>query len=60
MGKEESGGKQQLLHSVKTLLLSGIAYIVNYGILLVLTPFITRTIGAEAYGFVPLAKEVSQ
>ena len=56
MGKEEAGGKQQLLHSVKTLLLSGIAYIVNYGILLVLTPFITRTIGAEAYGFVTLAK----
>ena len=60
MGKEESGGKQQLLHSVKTLLLSGIAYIVNYGILLVLTPFITRTIGTEAYGFVTLAKEFSQ
>lgn len=60
MGKEESTGRQQALHAARTLLLSGIAYVVNYGILLVLTPFITRTIGAEAYGFVTLAKEFSQ
>ena len=60
MRKEASGTRGQMFHSLKTLLLSGIAYIVNYGILLVLTPFITRTIGAEAYGFVTLAKEFSQ
>ena len=60
MSKEESGRRGQMLHSAKTLLLSGMAYIVNYGILLVLTPFITRTIGTEAYGFVTLAKEFSQ
>ena len=60
MSKVEAGGREQMLHAAKTLLLSGVAYIVNYGILLVLTPFITRTIGAEAYGFVTLAKEFSQ
>ena len=60
MAKEETGRRGQLLHAARTLLLSGIAYAVNYGILLVLTPFITRTIGAEAYGFVTLAKEFSQ
>ena len=60
MTKEKTGGRGQLLHAAKTLLLSGVAYVVNYGILLVLTPFITRNIGAEAYGFVTLAKEFSQ
>ena len=60
MAKDESGARGQMLHAAKTLLLSGVAYVVNYGILLVLTPYITRSIGAEAYGFVTLAKEFSQ
>ena len=60
MAKDESGARGQMLHAAKTLLLSGVAYVVNYGILLVLTPYITRSIGTEAYGFVTLAKEFSQ
>ncbi len=42
---------------LRTLLTTGTAYAVNYGILLVLTPYITETVGAEAYGFVSLAKQ---
>ena len=34
------------------MLVTGLAYAVNYGITLVLTPYITRTVGTEAYGFV--------
>lgn len=44
---------------VKTLLLSIIAMLINYGISLVLTPYITEILGPEAYGFVSLAKTVS-
>jgi len=38
----------------------GAAYVVNYGITLVLTPYITNTVGTEAYGFVSLAKQFAQ
>ncbi len=43
-----------------TLLTSGAAFIINCLINLLLTPYITRTVGTEAYGFVSLAKNVAQ
>ena len=39
---------------------TGAAFVINYLIQLVLTPFITGTVGAEAYGFVSLAKNFAQ
>ena len=36
------------------------AFLLNYMIQLVLTPFITKTVGAEAYGYVTLAKNFAQ
>lgn len=39
------------------MLVTGMAYVFSYGIMLVLTPYITATIGTEAYGFVTLAKQ---
>ncbi|MBR1584270.1 MAG: lipopolysaccharide biosynthesis protein [Clostridia bacterium] len=50
----------KLLHVLRTMLATGVAYAVNYGITLLLTPYITRTVGTEAYGFVTLAKQFSQ
>ena len=44
-------------HILRTMLVTGMAYVFSYGIMLVLTPYITRTIGTEAYGFVTLAKQ---
>lgn len=40
----------------KTILLSGIAMFTNYLINFLLTPYITETVGEEAYGFVSLSK----
>lgn len=42
-----------------TLALSIIAMGINYAIMFVLTPYITEQIGTEAYGFVTLAKTIS-
>ena len=39
---------------------TGLAFVVNYLIQLILTPYITRTVGTEAYGFVALAKNFAQ
>ena len=44
----------------RTIGITGIAYIINYMITLFLTPYITRTIGTESYGFVSLAKNIAQ
>ena len=44
----------------RTIIITGIAFIVNYGINLVLTPYITDNVGTEAYGFVSLAKQFAQ
>ena len=41
---------------VKTILLSAIAMATSYLINFILTPYITETVGAEAYGFVSLSK----
>lgn len=38
-----------------TIIVSGMAYVVNYAITFFLTPYITKNIGTEAYGFVTLA-----
>ena len=50
----------RLLHTVRTMLVTLFAYVVNYGITLILTPYITRTVGVEAYGFVTLARQFTQ
>lgn len=52
--------KNGWVHIIQVILISGIAYAVNFGISLVLTPYITRNIGADAYGFVSLAKQFVQ
>ena len=49
-----------MIHTARTILVTGLAYAVSYGITLVLTPYITRTVGTEAYGFVTLAKQFTQ
>lgn len=48
---QNDGGKRYIL-SVIGLLLAGV---LNYGISLVLTPYITNRLGAEAYGFVSMS-----
>ena len=52
--------KRKLGHIFHTLGTTGLAYMVNYGTILVLTPYITETVGTEAYGFVSLAKQFAQ
>lgn len=39
---------------------TGAAFLLNYMIQMILTPFITNTVGAEAYGYVSLAKNFAQ
>ena len=41
---------------IVTILISGVAVVISYAINFVLTPFITNSIGVEAYGFVSIAK----
>lgn len=53
--EHNNGGKRYLL-SVFFILL---AAAMNYGITLVLTPYITKRLGTEAYGFVSLAATVA-
>lgn len=58
---EDKGAKRnKLLHMARTMLVTGMAYVVSYGITLILTPYITGTVGTEAYGFVTLAKQFTQ
>lgn len=52
--------KRKFAHILLTMFTTGAAYVVNYGITLVLTPYITNTVGTEAYGFVSLAKQFAQ
>lgn len=51
---------KKYLNLFRTIIITGIAFIVNYGINLVLTPYITDNVGTEAYGFVSLAKQFAQ
>ncbi len=48
------------LKLIWTILVTGLAFAVNYGINLVLTPYIIKNVGTEAYGFVSLAKQFAQ
>ena len=58
--EENTAKRNRFLHMARTMLVTGMAYVVNYGITLVLTPYITRTVGTEAYGFVTLARQFTQ
>ena len=61
MAAQENTAKQnKVLHMLRTMIVTGMAYAVNYGITLILTPYITRTVGTAAYGFVTLAKQFTQ
>ena len=60
MSEDKGASRNRLMHMARTMLVTGMAYVVNYGITLVLTPFITQTVGTEAYGFVTLAKQFTQ
>lgn len=44
----------------QTILISGLAFVINCGINMVLTPYIIEHVGAEAYGFVALSKQFAQ
>ena len=52
--------RQQWLQILPAITAAGLAYLINYGITLALTPFIIKTAGAEAYGFVSLAVQFAQ
>lgn len=45
---------------LRTIIITGAAFVLNYLINLILTPFITDSVGTEAYGFVSLAKNCAQ
>lgn len=44
----------------QTMMITGLAFLLNYGINLILVPFITDNIGTEAYGFVSLARQFAE
>ena len=58
MSKGEDRGKYSSL--LRTVVVTGGAFMINYLIQLLLTPFVTRHVGIEAYGFVTLARNFSQ
>ena len=45
---------------IRTIFTSGTAFILNCLISLLLTPFITKSVGTDAYGFVSLANNFTQ
>lgn len=51
---------KKYINLFRTIIITGIAFILNYGINLVLTPYITENVGTDAYGFVSLAKQFAQ
>jgi O-antigen/teichoic acid export membrane protein len=57
MGTDSQNGYIRVFRSM---LITAIAFIVNYGINLVLTPFITENVSTEAYGYVTMAKNFAQ
>ena len=59
-GRGHNSGIGRLSHILRTMMMTGLAYVVNYGITLLLTPYITNRIGTEAYGFVTMAKQFAQ
>lgn len=52
--------ENKYLKLLGTMGVTGAAFVVNYLITLVLTPYITDRVGTEAYGFVSLAKNIAQ
>lgn len=52
--------ESSLKRLMRTMAVTGAAFIINYLITLLLTPYITATVGTAAYGFVSLAKNVAQ
>lgn len=53
-------GNGKYARLVRAVLTTGGAFILNYLIQMLLTPYITKTVGTEAYGFVALAKNFAQ
>lgn len=51
---------KSIVRMLRTIVVTGTAFILNYLINLVLTPYITETVGTAAYGFVSLAKNCAQ
>ncbi len=45
---------------LRTIGVTGAAYVINYLITLFLTPYVTENIGTDAYGFVSFAKNIAQ
>ena len=52
--------KNKYSNLLLTIFITGSAFFVNYGINMILVPFITERVGSEAYGFVSLSKEFAQ
>ena len=52
--------ERKYLTMARTIGLTGLAFVLNYLITLFLTPYITTTVGTDAYGFVTLAKNCAQ
>lgn len=52
--------KDERVRIPRAMFTTGLACGINYGIILVLTPYITETIGTHGYGFVSLAKQFAQ
>lgn len=46
--------------AIRSMAVTGAAFAVNYGISLVLTPYLTDRVGTQAYGFVSLARQFAQ
>ena len=53
-------GERKYIKLLRTIGVTGVAYLINYLITLFLTPYVTDNIGTEAYGFVSLAKNIAQ
>lgn len=52
--------QNKYVHLFITMMTSGMAFVTTYAINLVLTPYIMEHVGADAYGFVSLAKQFAQ
>ena len=52
--------KGKYSQAMRTMGVTGLAFALSYGISLVLTPYLTEKVGAEAYGFVSLARQCAQ
>lgn len=53
-------GANRYLRLMRTIGITGVAFVINYLISLFLTPHITDNVGTEAFGFVTLAKNIAQ